>query len=790
MQNNNSQKKVWPIHQPVIFNIPVTIAAVLLLIFGSVGVILTMAYSRYEKQELTGYVRRQFIALADGLAPMVAKAYQLQEYFLVRQTLQTFSQNREIAFALVVDAGGMIVAADSSTWLDRPLQEFLQQHQLILYDIPQPNRFTTRFTIFEPQHLFLFDRQFHAVDSTAATTTSETNTLYGRLLMGYDSRFVEALVHERLRNILLLGGFVLLLGAAALYLVVHLSLIRPLRAMGQVMQAVAGGHLDARGPEFAGLPEVIHLMRQFNEMLRIRRIAAETLSHSEARFRSVVDATQDAMIAIDRQQCLTLFNQAAERLFGYTAAEIAGQPVSRLLPLNVTDKFAALIRESVEEKNVGQVYELQARHQNGTQFPIELTISSTPRAADKSGEENVYIVVIRDVTSKKRAHEEMQRLQEQLFQAQKMETIGTLAGGIAHDFNNLLVGILGTASLMKMTLDTDSLLQEHIQTIEQAAVRASDLTKQLLGFARAGKYEVRPINLNQVIHDVTMLITRTFDKRIVTATQLADELWAVEGDSNQLQHTLLNLCLNARDAMPFGGTLTLTTRNLVIDTQNSTAHFNIPSGKYVHLLARDTGVGMDAETIARVFEPFFSTKERSKGTGLGLAMVYGIVRNHGGRIYVESAIGTGATFHLYLPATATAAPLLKPPPPGAAPFGHETVLLVDDERVILDVTSRILQRLGYSVLMAHEGGEALRVFRERHREIALVILDMIMPKMSGREVFRRLKEIDPEVLVLLSSGYSADGEAQAILQDGAAGFVQKPYRVNDLAQAVKRVLNF
>ncbi|MCG3119641.1 MAG: Sensor histidine kinase RcsC [bacterium] len=783
-------KEKWPWARPAIFNVPLIIALVLLTIIGSVGAVLTIAFYRYEKQELTQYVRAPFIALADGLAPLVREAYRRRNYDLLQNTLQTFAAQGEIAFALVVDADSVIVASMLNTWQNRPFREFGKERQLELVEIPQPNTTTTFFRELPAQHLYLIDRQFH--EAVADTDSAKSaGTLRGRLLLGYDSRFVVSRAAERWRQVLLLGGLILLAGALAFYLVVHIFLIRPLRSMSRVMSEVTEGNLTARCPDATGLPEVTNLIRRFNDMLAVRKVVEETLAYSEARFRSVVDAAQDAIIAVDSQQRLAFFNRAAERIFGYAPAEIAGHAVARLFPVAAAQAFARLMQNHAEvaTPGAGQVYELQAQHKNGTLFPIELTIAATGRIpAGAHAAAIVYTAVIRDVTLKKRTSEEMQKLQEQLFQAQKMETIGTLAGGVAHDFNNLLVGILGTASLMKATVDAESLLQEHIQTIEQAALRASELTKQLLGFARAGKYEVRVVNLNHPLEELLRLISRTFEKRITVTAQLAEDLWATEGDSNQLQHSFLNICLNARDAMPEGGALKLTTQNLAIDAENSARHFNLAPGKYVHLTITDTGIGMDAATQARIFEPFFSTKERGKGTGLGLAMVYGIIRNHGGRIYVDSIVNQGTTFHIYLPATTTQAAVSKPEPPRAAPFGHETILLIDDERVILDVASRILKRLGYVVLQAENGEEALRLFSERHHEIALVILDMVMPRLSGREVFRRLQAINPEVRVLLSSGYSADGDAQAILHEGIIGFVQKPYIMNELAQAVKHAL--
>jgi len=779
ISTSSLQEKNWP---PVVFSIPVAIALVLLIIFGSAGVVLTLAFYRYEKQELRQYVRTQFIALAEGLAPLVRKAYRSKDYQLVQNTLETFSQHDELAFAMVVDADSMIVASEPQIWQQRPFREFLSENKFKLFELPQPNSFTTHVSDSPPElHLLLFDRQFH--EAAPDTNEGEKNLrLRGRILLGYDIRFFEALIGDRLRHVLLLAGVIMLLGAIAFYLVVHVFLIRPLRSMGQVMSAVTEGNLNARCPNFSGLPEVTGLIQQFNDMLAVRSLVEETLAHSEARFRSVIAAAQDAIIAFDQQQKLTLFNHAAERVFGYAAADIVGQPIALLFPPEAAPTFANLILH--QETTQGQVHELQAQHCNGLGFPIELTVSGAGQAT--AAAEIVYIAVIRDVSAKKRAHEEMQKLQEQLFQAQKMETIGTLAGGVAHDFNNLLVGILGTASLMKMSVGQDSLLQEHIHTIEQASRRASELTKQLLGFARAGKYEVRAVNLNRTIEELLKLISRTFDKRIAVAAKLAKELWAIEGDSNQLQHSFLNICLNARDAMPHGGAITLTTQNLELDLATAAQHFNLTPGKYVHLTIADTGVGMDAATQARIFEPFFSTKERGKGTGLGLAMVYGIIRNHDGRIFVESAPGKGSRFHIYLPATRARVATVRLGPPLDTPFGHETILLIDDEKVILDVASRILKHLGYTVLTTADGHEGVRVFAERRQEIALVILDMVMPQLGGREVFRRLKEIDPNVRVLLSSGYSADGDAQAILNEGVLGFVQKPYAMNDLAQAVKR----
>ena len=340
--------------------------------------------------------------------------------------------------------------------------------------------------------------------------------------------------------------------------------------------------------------------------------------------------------------------------------------------------------------------------------------------------------LIEDITERKRAEEERKKLENQLNQAQKMESIGTLAGGIAHDFNNLLMGILGNASLILMQLDRSHPVFDRLKNIEDYVQRGSDLTKQLLGFARSGKYEVKPTNLAEFIYESSELFGRT-KKEIRIYRKAQEELWVVEVDRGQMEQVLLNLYVNAWQAMPGGGDLYLSAENVSLDEVDASPYpYDINPGKYVKVTVTDTGIGMNEAIKDRIFEPFFTTKEKGRGTGLGLASAYGIIKNHGGFIHVESKAGHGTSFMIYLPASnkvvendhKTEDELQK---------GQETVLLIDDEEMILDVGSEMIKGLGYEVMTATGGKQGLEIYEQNRDKIDLVILDMIMPEIGGEK---------------------------------------------------------
>jgi CheY-like chemotaxis protein len=377
------------------------------------------------------------------------------------------------------------------------------------------------------------------------------------------------------------------------------------------------------------------------------------------------------------------------------------------------------------------------------------------------------------------------KLEAQLQYSRKIEAVGTLAGGVAHDFNNLLMGIQGNVSLMQMGTDQAHPDYERLKNIEKQIQSGARLTSHLLGYARKGKYEVIPLDLNRLVEDTSDTFGRT-KKQITIHRELAKDLFAVEADSTQIEQVLLNLCVNAADAMPGGGDMTLKTTNVTHKDMKGKLYEPKP-GSYVLLAVTDTGTGMYKKTMERIFDPFFTTKEMGRGTGLGLASAYGIIKGHGGYIDVDSIRGRGTAFSIYLPASKkkvrkvvkTAERLVK---------GTGTVLLVDDEEVILEVGRELLEALGYRVLLAQDGKEAVKVYGKNQDQIDIVVLDVVMPGMGGGEAYDRMKDINPDIKVLLSSGFSIDGEASKILERGCNGFIQKPFTMKELSGEIGKIL--
>ena len=392
-----------------------------------------------------------------------------------------------------------------------------------------------------------------------------------------------------------------------------------------------------------------------------------------------------------------------------------------------------------------------------------------------------------DVTDLRRAEEEKEKLQAQLMHTHKMQAIGTLAGGIAHDFNNLLSIIQAHVSFMLFDIDSEQPHHENLTGITKQVSRGSKMTQQLLGYARKGKYEVRPIHLNQLVEETLDTFSRT-KREITIHRELAEDLSAIEADQGQIEQVLLNLFINSADAMPGGGELFLKTENTTHRHMTKAKAYDPKAENYVLLTVTDTGAGIDEETQKRMFEPFFTTKEMGRGTGLGLASAYGIIQGHSGYIEVDSQKGHGTVFRIYLPASdkkvqkayKAAEETIR---------GSETILLVDDEEMFLDAGSMVLKRLGYTVLQANGGRDAVEFYQANNDKINLVILDMIMPQMGGGQVYDRLKEINPLVRVLLSSGYSVEGQAQEILDRGCDGFIQKPFTQDKLSHSIRRVLS-
>jgi two-component system cell cycle sensor histidine kinase/response regulator CckA len=393
-----------------------------------------------------------------------------------------------------------------------------------------------------------------------------------------------------------------------------------------------------------------------------------------------------------------------------------------------------------------------------------------------------------EIEERKKAEEQRKELEGKLEQAQKMKALGTLAGGIAHDFNNLLMGIQGNASLMLMDIDSSHPHFEKMKNTEQYVMRGAELTRQLLGFARGGKYEVKSTDLNELIQKSSEMFGRT-KKEITIYTNYQDDIWSVNVDRGQIEQVLLNLFVNAWQAMPGGGNLNILTENVSLTTEQMNEE-GIKPGRYVKVSVSDTGIGMDQQTQKKIFDPFFTTKEMSRGTGLGLASAYGILNNHDGYIEVSSEAGKGSTFSFYLPASHDEIVALREPSYHKALKGTETILLIDDEDMIIHVAGGMLKKLGYEVISAMSGEQAVDIYKAKKNEIDMVILDMVMPSMSGGKTYDVLKEINPAVKVLLSSGYSMSGEAVKILDRGCDGFLQKPFDIIQISRKIRDILDY
>ncbi|MBW1719399.1 MAG: PAS domain S-box protein [Deltaproteobacteria bacterium] len=513
--------------------------------------------------------------------------------------------------------------------------------------------------------------------------------------------------------------------------------------------------------------EVIHVVRDITETQKAQQ-EIEYLA-------SVVRHSQDAIISTNLNCQVTSWNVAAERIFGYDEKEAVGNYMDMIIP-EEQRKECHLFVEEIGEGGGVEHYETIRNTKNGKYIDVDLTLSPIK---DRKGDIIGVSFIAKDVTYQK-------ELEAKLVQAQKMESIGTLAGGIAHDFNNLLMGIQGYASLMLMKIDPTHPHFDLLRKIEEQVQNASDLTKQLLGFARSGRYETKRTDFNELISKSSEMFGRT-KKEIVIYSKFEKDLWTVEVDQGQMEQVLLNLYVNAWHAMPGGGNLYLETSNVTLD-ESYVKPYDVKVGKYVKISITDTGIGMDKKTQQRIFDPFFTTKEMGRGTGLGLASVYGIVINHKGIITVYSEKGCGTTFSILLPVCEKATDSPTRIVSNEVMKGTETVLMVDDEKQVLDTSKQMLEYLGYTVLVAYGGKEAWALYQDNRDRIDLVILDLIMPDMGGGEVYDRMKALNPDVKVILSSGYSLNGEASEVFKRGANAFIQKPCGIIELSYKIREVI--
>jgi PAS domain S-box-containing protein len=497
--------------------------------------------------------------------------------------------------------------------------------------------------------------------------------------------------------------------------------------------------------------------------------------------RLLLESTGEGIYGLDPQGVCTFVNRTAAEMLGYAPDQFIGRNTHALIHHSHADRTPYPAQQCPIVRTLRTGLSCRVDHdvfwrRDGTSFPVEYT--AYPIVSE--GAVRGSVVTFMDITERK-------RLEEQLRQAQKMDAVGRLAGGVAHDFNNLLTAITGNLALARSQLPAEDPAQELLRTTDQAAWRAAELTRQLLGFSRQTMLWLRPVFLNHAVDEVVGILRRTIDPRIQIDVRTVPDLWSVRADPGHVNQVLMNLCLNARDAMPEGGRLLLSTENVAVDEDYVRQHLDARPGEFVRLRVEDTGQGIPPEQLPRIFEPFFTTKGPGKGTGLGLAMVFGIIKQHEGWIDCTSKVNEGTCFDIYLPRTggSPAAVAEASPVPGG---GTETILLVDDEPLLRDLGRTTLERYGYRVLLAEDGKQSVEIYQQMGKAIDLVILDLTMPRRSGREVLRDLQQMNPDVRVVLASGYFAEPTTEPS-QEGVMGFIQKPYREQDLARTVRAILD-
>lgn len=579
-------------------------------------------------------------------------------------------------------------------------------------------------------------------------------------------------------------------GISILFLIIGIGLsvfivkriTKPVGQLTDMVKEVHEGHLDSFASycPLTSKDEIGLLSREFSNMVKTLQDRNRQISI----LAKAMENASDMIFLTDTEGMFTYINPAFIKLLGYSYEDIIGKRPSIMDSSQYPKEYYKRIWQTIKD---GKDWcgEVSVRTKGGD---VRLCEASIAPVFDDKGNVISYLTIKRDITEKR-------KMDDQLLQIQKLETIGTLVGGISHDFNNILAGITGAVSLLRRQPPEGDKYFKYIDIIEQQASRGARIVHQLIGFARKGKYIIESVNINNVLKDLIMVITETFDRRIEIKYNLSADVPCVEGDSNQLYQVFLNLCVNARDAMPEGGTLFI--RSSLVKKNGGDVSIsinNMPAGEYTCICVTDTGIGMDKDTQKRIFEPFFTTKEVGKGTGLGLAMVYGIVKSHRGYITVYSEPGMGTSFKIYLPR------IMQMEKEGGVAMNKEDVseimkkerviLFVDDEPVLRELARDILESSGYRVYLAKDGEEAVELYKRRGEEIDAVVVDMVMPVLDGKRVCEIIYGMNRDVKLLVSSGYMEDMVIRNLLTDRiAAGFIQKPYTGMSLITEIERIIS-
>jgi PAS domain S-box-containing protein len=751
----------------------------LLVVSAVMGALVLIVEAR-QREAIIREVRQRGLALARDLAAVSSGPLVLYNYTQLEQYVARLESETDVAYAMILDRDGRVAAHSH-----RP-----EAVGTLLTGEVLDRILSTETTL--AQELETSDGQ--ALYDFAVPMLVDAHR-WGTARVGLSRRRMEAEIVATRRQLLGLAVLVLA-GAGLASALVAQRIARPVRQLAVGAMAISRGELVQR-VEPTTSDEIGQLAVAFNGMARqlheqraavLEQRAALEAAHAELRRRfgelsdlksytdNILHSLVNGIVTLDLEGRVVTLNGSAEELLGCSAAA-RGRPVAEVLAH--APELVAILRAAIQWRT-GRTSTVTLPGRAGGTVPVEIT---TATLKGGEGQDLGVIVIARDLTA-------VRALEAQLRQAQKMEAVGRLAGGVAHDFNNLLTVITGRSQLLLLKLPPESPLRRDVELVEETAHRASALTRQLLAFSRKQMVQPRVVDLNEVVRSMETMLGRLIGEDITLTTRLDQTAGCVRADPAQLEQMIVNLAVNARDAMPLGGRLTLETSSVRIDETRARQHVGLRPGPHVRLVVRDTGVGMDGLIKAHLFEPFFTTKGPGKGTGLGLATVYGIVTQSGGAIRVDSEPGQGATFTIELPRVdAPADPARDAGVASAAPHGSETVLLVEDEPEVRGLARDILHQQGYTVLEAADGDEALHVGREHGGPIHLLVTDVVMPQMGGRELADRLRAGRTETKILYVSGYTDDAILRQGVSETGTAFLPKPFTAAALAHKVRQVLD-
>jgi PAS domain S-box-containing protein len=752
-----------------------------LLVVSAVMGALVLIVEQRQREAIIREVRQRGLVLAGDLAALSTAPLVLYNYTQLEQNVVRVDAETDVAYAMILDRDGRVAAHSHRPESVGTLVSGEVLDRILSTDGPLAQELRS------PDGRGLFDFSAPMVVD---------GQRWGTARVGLSRYQMDVEIAATRRQLVLLAVLVLA-GAGLASALVAQRIARPVRQLAAGASAISRGEFVQR-VEPTTSDEIGQLAAAFNDMARqlheqrsalLEQRTALEAAHGELRRRfaelsdlksytdHILDSLANGIVTLDLEGRVVTLNGSAEALLGYVAADLRGRPLTEVLAH--TPDLVAILQAAIQWRT-GRTGTVTLPGRMGGTTPVEVT---TATLKGGEGQDLGVIVIVRDLTA-------VRALEAQLRHAQKMEAVGRLAGGVAHDFNNLLTVITGRSQLLLLKLAPESPLRRDVELVEETAHRASALTRQLLAFSRKQMVQPRIVDLNEVVRGMETMLSRLIGEDIALTTHLDATAGCVRADPAQLEQMIVNLAVNARDAMPLGGRLTLETSYIQLDEGFARQHVGLRPGPHVRLTVRDTGVGMDGLIKAHLFEPFFTTKGPGKGTGLGLATVYGIVTQSGGAIRVESEPGQGATFTIELPRVD--APPDLPADPGlveAAPHGSETVLLVEDELEVRGLARDILRQQGYTILESADGDEALRIGREHAGPIHLLVTDVVMPLMGGRELADRLRAGRRETKVLYVSGYTDDAILRQGVSETGTAFLAKPFTASALAHKVRQVLD-